>query len=97
MQVDFLFCLINSKSVIALPTDAVLLDGKGASVWVKKGHNRFENIMVHTGLETNEYTQILHGIAKGDTVVVSGSYLLNSEYMFKKGSNPMEGHDMSKM
>ncbi|MBL7889061.1 MAG: efflux RND transporter periplasmic adaptor subunit [Bacteroidia bacterium] len=96
MQVDFSI-LLNTKSVIALPTDAVLLDGKGASVWVKKGHNRFENIMVHTGLETNEYTQILHGIAKGDTVVVSGSYLLNSEYMFKKGSNPMEGHDMSKM
>lgn len=96
MQVDFSI-LLNTKSVIALPTDAVLLDGKGASVWVKRGHNRFENIMVHTGLETNEYTQILHGISKGDTVVVSGAYLLNSEYMFKKGSNPMEGHDMSKM
>lgn len=96
MQVDFSI-LLNTKSVLALPTDAVLLEGKGASVWVKKGHNKFENVMIHTGLETNEYTQILHGLSKGDTVVVSGAYLLNSEYMFKKGSNPMEGHDMSKM
>ncbi|MBI3519035.1 MAG: efflux RND transporter periplasmic adaptor subunit [Bacteroidetes bacterium] len=96
MQVDFSI-LLNTKSVLALPTNAVLLEGKGASVWVKKGHNKFESVMVHTGLETNEYTQILHGLNKGDTIVVSGAYLLNSEYMFKKGANPMEGHDMSKM
>jgi Cu(I)/Ag(I) efflux system membrane fusion protein len=96
MQVDFSI-LLNTKTVVALPTDAILLDGKGASVWKKTGHNKFESVMVHTGLETNEYTQILHGLNKGDTIVVSGAYLLNSEYMFKKGANPMEGHDMSKM
>lgn len=96
MQVDFSI-LLNTKTVVALPTDAILLDGKGASVWKKTGHNKFESVMIHTGLETNEYTQILHGLNKGDTIVVSGAYLLNSEYMFKKGANPMEGHDMSKM
>jgi len=96
MQVDFSI-LLNTKTVVALPTDAILLDGKGASVWKKTGHNKFESVMVHTGLETNEYSQILHGLNKGDTIVVSGAYLLNSEYMFKKGANPMEGHDMSKM
>lgn len=96
MQVDFSI-LTNTRSVMALPTDAVLLDGKGASVWKKTGDNHFENVMIHTGLETNEFTEILHGLNKGDTIVVSGAYLLNSEYMFKKGANPMEGHDMSKM
>lgn len=96
MQVDFSI-LLNTKSVIAIPTDAILLDGKGASVWKKTGHNKFESVMVHTGTETNEYTQILDGLNKGDTIVVSGAYLLNSEYQFKKGTNPMEGHDMSKM
>jgi Cu(I)/Ag(I) efflux system membrane fusion protein len=29
--------------------------------------------------------------------VVSGAYLLNSEYIFKKGADPMAGHDMSTM
>lgn len=96
MQVDFSI-LLNTQSVIALPTDAILLDAKGASVWRKTGHNKFESVMIHTGLETKEYTQILHGLNKGDTVVISGAYLLNSEYQFKKGANPMEGHDMSKM
>jgi membrane fusion protein, copper/silver efflux system len=30
-------------------------------------------------------------------VVVAGAYLLQSEYIFKKGANPMESHDMDKM
>jgi len=30
-------------------------------------------------------------------VVTGGAYLINSEYIFKKGANPMAGHDMNKM
>lgn len=96
MQVNFNI-LLNSKMALAMPSDAILLEEKGASVWKKTGHNKFESVMVHTGMSANEYTQILHGLSKGDTVVVSGAYLLNSEYQFKKGSSPMEGHDMSDM
>ncbi len=89
--------LLNKKTTLALPTDAVIIDGKGSSVWRKTGHNQYQSVMVTTGMETNEYTQITNGLNEGDTVVVSGAYLLNSEYLFKKGTNPMEGHDMSKM
>lgn len=96
MQVN-VSVLLNKKTTIALPTDAVLIDSKGASVWIKTGRNQYKNIMVTTGMETNEYTQITNGLNKGDTVVVSGAYLLSSEYQFKKGTNPMEGHDMKKM
>lgn len=89
--------LTNEIKSIALPTDAVLLDGKGATVWIQTGKNMFKSKMVKTGLEANGYTQITEGLQKGDRVVVSGAYLLNSEYIFQKGTNPMEGHDMSKM
>lgn len=89
--------LLNKKSTLALPTDAIILDEKGSSVWVQTGHNQFRNVMVVTGIETNEYTEILSGLKNGDIVVMSGAYLLNSEYLFKKGTNPMEGHDMSNM
>lgn len=96
MQVN-VSILLNKKTTLALPTDAVIIDGKGSSVWIKTGHNQYQSVMVSTGMETNEYTQITNGLNKGDTVVVSGAYLLSSEYLFKKGTNPMEGHDMSKM
>lgn len=89
--------LLNKTTVLALPTDAVTLDEKGASVWIKTGHNQFKNVMVETGIETNEFTEIKAGLMQGEIVVTSGTYLLNSEYLFKKGKNSMEGHDMSNM
>ncbi len=89
--------LANQESVLSLPKDAVIKVGGGSTIWVKTGHNTFKSVMVHTGLEGNGYIQILHGLNEGDLVVVTGAYLLNSEYNFKKGANPMEGHDMSKM
>ena len=90
--------LLNKQIALALPTDAILLDGKGASVWVQTGHNQFKSVMVETGIETNEYTEIKSGLKQGDVVVTSGAYLLSSEYLFKNGTNPMGEHDdMSKM
>lgn len=89
--------LLNKTKKLALPTDAIILDGSGASVWVKTGYNQFKSVMVKTGIETNEYTEIVSGLKHGDIVVTSGAYLLSSEYLFNKGSNPMEGHDMGEM
>ena len=50
--------------------------------------------MVQTGLETDERIEIKSGLKDGDIVVIRGAYLLNSEYIFKKGANPMEGMKM---
>ena len=89
--------LLKQKNALSLPTDAIIIDGKGSTVWLQTGPNTFKSVMVHTGLEANGYTEILHGLNQGDIVIVTGAYLLNSEYIFRKGTNPMEGHDMGKM
>lgn len=96
MQANFTI-LFNKFTALAIPTDAVLLDEKGTTVWIQTGYNKFKSVMVHTGEESNGYTEIKHGLNAGDKIVISGAYLLNSEYIFKKGANPMEGHDMSHM
>ena len=87
----------NQKNVLILPAEAVIRDEKGATVWVQSGPNTFKSKMVVTGLENNDRIEIKSGLNSGDVVVTSGAYLLNSEYIFKKGTNPMAGHDMSKM
>ncbi len=79
---------------VTLPIDAVLRDGKSANVWVRTNHNSFVSRMVQTGLETDDRIEILSGLKPGDMVVISGAYLLNSEYKFKKGSSPMAGMKM---
>lgn len=83
----------QSKS-LSLPADAVIRDNRGASVWVQTSGHKFKYRMVEIGLESNDRVEIKSGLRAGDAVVVSGAYLLNSEYIFKVGSNPMEGMKM---
>ena len=49
---------------------------------------------MQTGLETGDRIEILSGVKPGDVVVTSGAYLLNSEYKFKTGNDPMAGMKM---
>ncbi len=85
------------RSTLTLPVDAIIRDGKGATVWIQTADKTFKSVMVQTGLETNDRIEIKSGLNIGDIVVISGAYLLNSEYIFKKGTNPMSGHDMDNM
>ena len=79
---------------LTLPIDAVIRDGKGASVWIRTGEKSFKNKMVEVGLETGDRIEIKSGLNAGEVVVISGAYLLQSEYIFKRGANPMEGMKM---
>ena len=79
-------------NALTLPIDAVLRNGQMAIVWVQTANNTYKRKMVETGLESGDRIEIKSGLQNGDVVVVSGAYLLNSEYIFKKGSEAMEGH-----
>jgi Cu(I)/Ag(I) efflux system membrane fusion protein len=82
------------RNVLSLPNDAVLRDGNGASVWVQIGKNTFKNKMVTTGIESGDHIEVTSGLSQGDAVVIRGAYLINSEFIFKKGANPMAGMKM---
>jgi Cu(I)/Ag(I) efflux system membrane fusion protein len=82
----------TEKNTLNLPTDAVIRESKGATVWLKTGNNTFRSQMVSTGLENNGVVEITSGLKKGDVVVVRGTYLLNSEFIFKRGTDPMSAH-----
>jgi len=84
----------SKGSSFTLPVDAVIRDSKGATVWIKTGKNIFKNRMVETGAEAEGRIEIKSGLQPGDLAVITGAYLLNSEYIFKKGVNPMEGMKM---
>lgn len=82
------------RQSLTLPSDAVLRDGKGATVWIQTSENTFKSVMVQTGLESEERIEIKSGVAIGDVIVIRGAYLLQSEFIFKKGANPMDGMNM---
>lgn len=80
-------------TTITLPINAVLRDSKGASVWIKTGIHSFKNKMVTVGMESGDKIEIKSGLSAGDVIVITGAYLLQSEYIFKKGANPVAGHN----
>ena len=79
----------HQSNALSLPLDAVLRNGINATVWVKTGQHTFKNKMVTLGIESNDRVEIRAGLQAGEAVVTSGAYLINSEYIFKKGSSPM--------
>jgi membrane fusion protein, copper/silver efflux system len=82
----------SSKKALAVPVDAVIRDGNGTHVYVQRGFNTFRPQMVKTGIEDFEKVEITEGLMEGDTVAVTGAYLLYSEIILKKGTDPMAGH-----
>ncbi len=87
---------IKGKEIksLSLPVDAVLRDGKMNIVWVRSGENSFKMKMVEIGIESGDRLEITSGLQNGEVVVMSGAYLLYSEYVFKKGNDPMAGMKM---
>jgi len=71
---------------LSLPPDALIRNGQGAHVWVETKPGHFEPRKVETGEENSEAIVVTSGIQAGDKVVISGAYLLYSEYMLKKGN-----------
>jgi Cu(I)/Ag(I) efflux system membrane fusion protein len=74
---------------LLLPPDALVRNGKGVHVWLESKPGHFEPRVVEAGAESSEGVEIKSGLNTGDRVVVSGAYLLYSEYVLKKGKDPM--------
>jgi Cu(I)/Ag(I) efflux system membrane fusion protein len=91
-QATILLPVKSSGNTLSLPVDAVIRDSKGMHVWIEKSKGKYEPRMVSTGMENADVVEITSGLKPGDKVVVTGAYLLYSEYILKKGSDPMAGH-----
>jgi len=90
----YVFLTNPVHSMVSLPIDAVIRDGKGATVWIQTAPNTFVSRMVEAGMENGDRIEIRAGLRPGDIVVVNGAYLINSEYIFRQGANPMSGMKM---
>jgi Cu(I)/Ag(I) efflux system membrane fusion protein len=83
----------NTKGLF-IPIDAVIWEQNATYIWIEKSPGVFENVMVKTGAEINGMIEIKSEIDSSKKVVITGAYAINSEYKFRKGSDPMEGMKM---
>lgn len=91
MQAQVLFTH-SAKNSLTLPADAVIKRGKGAHVYVQSDNLTFEPRQVTTGIEDAGRVEITEGLTEGEQVVVTGAYLLYSELVLRRGTDPMVAH-----
>ena len=77
-----------SSAARTLPQGAVLRDSRGSYVWQQVATGRFRRLKVLTGTETDQTVAITRGVEPGARVVVSGAYLLESEYTLYQSIDP---------
>ena len=68
---------------LSVPADAVLDSGVTKRVFVDLGDGRFEPREVVTAERFGDRVQIVNGLKEGDSVVVSGTFLVDSESRLK--------------
>lgn len=68
---------------LAVPGEAIIDSGLRRIVFLYLDAGYFKPVEVKTGASTEEYTQVLEGLKEGDTVVISGNFLIDSESKLK--------------
>jgi Cu(I)/Ag(I) efflux system membrane fusion protein len=86
------FLTYAEKNSIVVPTDAVIHDQRGTHVYIQSADNTFVARRVKTGIENMDAIEITEGVKEGEIVVVTGAYLLYSEFILKNGVDPMLTH-----
>jgi membrane fusion protein, copper/silver efflux system len=74
---------VTLASAIAIPVDAVLDSGLKKTVFVDHGGGVFEPRQVETGWRFGDRVEITNGLTPGERIVVSGTFLLDSESRLK--------------
>lgn len=80
-----------------VPVDAVVDSGVRATVFVAHGNGIFEPRAVRTGWRLDDRVQIVDGLQPGETIVVAGTFLLDSETRLKHApTNRPRGRNSSR-
>ncbi|NOT98215.1 MAG: efflux RND transporter periplasmic adaptor subunit [Sideroxydans sp.] len=79
----------KGNKVLAVPTSAVIDSGTKQVVLVRLAEGRFEPRTVSLGNRSNDYVEVLIGIAEGEQVVTSANFLIDSESNLKAALGSM--------
>jgi Cu(I)/Ag(I) efflux system membrane fusion protein len=77
--------MASSGPKLAVPTSAVLFSGLHQIIYVEKKPGVYEMRRVILGLRGEDYVEVIKGIKKGERVVTSGNFLIDSESQLRSG------------
>ena len=67
------------KAILNIPREALIVTGERESVILDKGQGKYQPVNVVTGMQSQGRVEILSGLKKGDKIVTSGEFLIDSE------------------
>ncbi len=76
---------------IVIPVQAVIHSGTRRVVVMAHGDGRFEPREIHTGVETEDGYEVMHGLNPGEQIVTSAQFLIDSESNLKAALAGMHG------
>jgi Cu(I)/Ag(I) efflux system membrane fusion protein len=79
--------------VLTVPTSAVIDGGTRQVVLVRLTEGRFEPRTVSLGQRSDDYIEVLNGIAEGEQVVTSANFLIDAESNLKAALGGMSGQN----
>ena len=78
----------SGRTAFMLPASAVIDRGLQQFVWVEVSPGTFAPRQVRVGTRTPDRVEILSGLAAGESVVVEGAFLIDSEAQLRAASTP---------
>ena len=78
---------LQSGKVLTVPVSAVIDSGKRQIVLVQLAEGHFEPRTVKLGNRSENYVEVLEGVAEGEQVVTSANFLIDSESNLKAALN----------
>ena len=82
---------VTRPPAITVPADAVVDSGDKKTVYVAKGDGVFEPRRVETGWRAGDQVEIVKGLMAGEKIVVSGTFLIDSESRMKAAAAGIYG------
>jgi Cu(I)/Ag(I) efflux system membrane fusion protein len=66
-------------NVLAIPLEAIIDDGMTKRVVVKTDSGSFKSVEITTGMQSDNIVEVNSGLTTGQTIVLSGQFLIDSE------------------
>jgi Cu(I)/Ag(I) efflux system membrane fusion protein len=78
------------KQALHIPTEAIIWESGRQHVIVALGEGKFQTRKIVTGIETSGQIEIVSGLKKGERVVASAQFLIDSEVNMKSALQRLE-------
>jgi Cu(I)/Ag(I) efflux system membrane fusion protein len=79
MFVSLDFAGMPGQAQLVVPSEAVIPTGERSVVIVARDSGGFDVATVTTGIEADDMTSVLSGLSEGQSIVLSGQFLIDSE------------------